>query len=94
MQTEARDYQLSLEAEVEEERRQAEHQVRLLGRSNEADGQEVRVAAWQSSAVVVRVSETLSSLTVSEPSQRLWTAGVAARPGQSLFVSSRYNVLH
>lgn len=67
MQTEARDYQLSLEGEVEEERRQAEHQVRLLGRSNEADIQEVRVAVWQSSAAVrVRVSERLSSLTVTQ----------------------------
>ncbi|CAM9308244.1 unnamed protein product [Ectocarpus sp. 12 AP-2014] len=44
VQTEARDYQLSLEGEVEEERRQAEHQVRLLGRSNEADIQEFREA--------------------------------------------------
>ncbi|CAM9492841.1 unnamed protein product, partial [Ectocarpus fasciculatus] len=44
VQTETRDYQLSLEGEVEEERRQAEHQVRLLGRSNEADSQEFREA--------------------------------------------------
>ncbi|CBN78213.1 hypothetical protein Esi_0103_0077 [Ectocarpus siliculosus] len=44
VQMEARDYQLSLEGEVEEERRQAEHQVRLLGRSNEADIQEFREA--------------------------------------------------
>ncbi|CAM9187584.1 unnamed protein product, partial [Ectocarpus sp. 13 AM-2016] len=44
VQTEARDYQLSLEGEVEEERRQAEHQVRLVGRSNEADIQEFREA--------------------------------------------------
>lgn len=41
VQTEARDYQSSLEAEVEEQRRQAEHQLRLLARSNEADIQEV-----------------------------------------------------
>lgn len=41
VQTEARDYQSSLEAEVEEERRQAEHQLRLLARGNEADIQEV-----------------------------------------------------
>lgn len=41
VETEARDYQASLESEVEEERRQAEHQLRLLARSNEADIQEV-----------------------------------------------------
>ncbi len=41
VQTETRDYQSSLEAEVEEERRQAEHQLRLLARGNEADIQEV-----------------------------------------------------
>ncbi|CAN0009054.1 unnamed protein product, partial [Scytosiphon promiscuus] len=44
VQTEARDYQTLLESEVEEERRQAEHQLRLLARSNEADIQEFREA--------------------------------------------------
>lgn len=41
VQADARDYQASLEAEVEEERHQAEHQLRVLARSNEAECHEV-----------------------------------------------------
>ena len=44
VQAEAGEYQASLEAEVEEERRHSEHQLRLLARSNEAEIQEVRLA--------------------------------------------------
>lgn len=42
VQAGAREYQASLEDEAEEERRQAEHQLGLLARSNEADSQEVQ----------------------------------------------------
>ena len=42
MKSEAADYQACLESEVEEERRHAENQLRLLSRSNEAESQEVK----------------------------------------------------
>lgn len=41
VQEELRGFQHTLEAEVEEERRQAEHQLKLLARSNEVELQEV-----------------------------------------------------
>lgn len=44
MLTDAHEFQKALEAEVEEERRQAEHQLKLFLRGNEAEMQEVKLA--------------------------------------------------
>ena len=43
VQDEVKEFQHILEAEAEEERRQAEHQLKLVARSNEADVQEVQL---------------------------------------------------